>query len=69
MYELRIPRLQKDNVMDILHASAMENIQLEPHIQPLVDGIEIVEERIENLFEEFMDLVTQISETECDIPS
>lgn len=67
IYEFRILRLEKDEVMNMLHASTRDNYQLEQHIQELVDGIEIVEGRIESLFEEFMDLVSEITETESEI--
>lgn len=67
IYEFRILRLEKDDVMNMLHPSTRDNYQLEQHIQELVDGIKIVEGRIESLFEEFMDLVSEITETESEI--
>jgi peptidoglycan hydrolase CwlO-like protein len=67
IYEFRILRLEMDDVINILHAFTRDNYQLEQHIQQLVDGIEIVEGRIESLFEEFMDLVSEITETESEI--
>lgn len=67
IHELRMLHLEKEDVMNMLHASARNNYQLQHDIQPLVDDVQSVEGRIQSLFDEIMDLVYQIAETECDI--